>query len=347
MNDPVAADPARRVRPARLWLQAIITYTVAAGCLLWVFHDLNFGQLWHSLSGVRWWRLSIGMVLQVIAYLCVALEWQWLLRPVGRLSFVRTTQAVFAGRFTNDVLPVQLGYIVRVYLAARWMGKGLAAPVPSLLLERLLDGLWLAFGIFALTFFVALPPALVQARNILAAMVLGSTGLMAISALPGRAGSLQERLQTVKRWNPGRKVMDFIASVIAGLKGIARSRLLPAVLVMALLKLIVQGLAYYALAWAYGLGIGVWTALGAFLIAYLGIAVPSTPAGAGVFQLCSVLGLRLFGIAKEAATGFSLVAFVCLTAPLAILGFFAIAHSGLSLRTLRSEVTDLKERARQ
>ncbi len=96
--------------------------------------------------------------------------------------------------------------------------------------------------------------------------------------------------------------------------------------------------------WAYGLQTPVWTGVAIFLIAYLGITVPSTPASVGVFQFFSVLGLELFGISKTTASGLSLVAFVVLTAPLAAAGFLAVMRSGMKWHHLRAQLTDLKER---
>jgi len=320
-----------------------LSYLVAGGCFYWIFHDIGWRQLLRSTEHLVSWRLLPVIALDILSYLLVALEWQLLLRPVGIFRFRDATRAVFAGRFANDVLPVQLGYLVRVFLASRCLQKPFSVVVPSLLIERFLDGWWLGIGILALTFYLPLPSLIIRGRNILGGVLL--LGLVLLIFLSLReAKTVQEPSQDAgEHGNFLRGFRRFWIRIIDGVRTIARSHLLPAVIGLSALKLLVQGLAYYGVLWAYGLEISVWTGLAIFLVAYLGITVPSTPASAGVFQFFSVIGLELFGIEKTTATGVSLVAFVVLTAPLAAAGFYAVATSGLKWRELREEVVRLKE----
>jgi hypothetical protein len=73
----------------------------------------------------------------------------------------------------------------------------------------------------------------------------------------------------------------------------------------------------------------------ALLILRLGTTMPKAPANVGSFQFFSLLALRLFGVEKTVAVGFSIVYFISLTIPLWILGLLAIAGTGLSLSTMR------------
>ncbi|MDB6068199.1 MAG: hypothetical protein JWR26_4407 [Pedosphaera sp.] len=285
---------------------------------------------------MHYWRMALAILLQPLAYFIVAWEWQLLLRPSGHLPLVKAMQAVFAGRFTNDVMPFQTGYLVRAYLASRWMGSGFGAVVPSLVVERLWEGVWLVSGIGALAVVVPLPDYLLLARNILAFVMLAGIGLVLLMILRRRLGLVRRIHKTFSRWKPGRNALCIIDRVVDGVRRIGTSRLLPAILGLSILKLAIQALAFLALMWAYGLKLSVWSGLAVFLIAYLGICIPSTPASAGVFQLFSITGLSAFGISKEEATGFSLVAFVAWTLPMAIIGFFALAQSGMTLRKIQN-----------
>ena len=318
-------------------------YVVASGCFYWIFHDINFRELLGSMEGIVWWRLLPVILLDLASYFIVAYQWQLLLKPVGNLGFWDASRAVFAGRFANDVLPVQLGYLIRIYIAARCLGKDFATVIPSLLIERLLDGCWLGVGILALTFLVPLPPYLITARNILGAFLILSVALVVLVTLR-KSRQPPTEIDCSSRWKFLARLKRFLARVVEGVRMTARSRMLPAVTVLGAAKLIIQGLAYSGVIWAYGLHSSVMTGLAIFLIAYLGITVPSTPASAGVFQFFSVLGLELFGVSKTTASGLSLLAFVVLTAPLALAGFVAVVRSGMKWHELRAEVIRLKER---
>src|ERR1041385_4925818 len=133
---------AQRMERTKRVLWILLSYGIAAGCLYWVFHDVRFSELVASLRTIAWWWLVPSVVLNLLVSVCAGWEWRLLLRPVGNISLTRSIQALFAGRFANDVLPVHAGYIIRIYLAARWLGCSIAAVIPSLLIERLFDGIW-------------------------------------------------------------------------------------------------------------------------------------------------------------------------------------------------------------
>ncbi|HWH68594.1 MAG TPA: lysylphosphatidylglycerol synthase transmembrane domain-containing protein [Candidatus Sulfotelmatobacter sp.] len=320
-------------------VRTLLSYGVAAACLYWVFHDLHLPALVQSLAGIQWGWVPLAVVLDLLIYVCAAWEWQLLLRPAGHLPFLRVLQALFAGRFANDVLPVHVGYVIRIYLVARWMEQRIAAIVPSLLVERLFDGSWLVLGIGLLALFFPLPEDLLRTGEILGSIIVA--GALAVLGLALRRGKTAAAPGhgVLARWPFLQKGWIFFQHLTEGIRKIGRSRLLLAgALGLSILKLAIQCLAFLSLLWAYGFRFSIWVELAVFLIAYVGISIPSTPASVGVFQLFCVAGLRLFGVEKTAATGFALLAFVVLTAPLSVAGFVALAQSGLTLRQIRTEV---------
>jgi uncharacterized protein (TIRG00374 family) len=310
-------------------------YGIGVGCLAWLFHDLPMGQLLRTVAGIHWWGLAGCLGLVLAAYLCVAWEWQLLLQPVGALPFRRAARAVFAGRFATDVLPMQLGYLVRAVLASRWMGVPLAAALPSLIMERLWDGLWLALGVGLVSFVVPFPSAVIRARDILGIIVL--FGALAVAAVVVFRRRSADRSAGKGPWPVGAtgRVRLFIGCLADGMHDIVQSRLLPAVLGLSLLKLVIQALAFLVLVWTFRLPLSLGAGLAVFLAGYLGMCIPSTPASTGLFQVLVVAALGLFGVEKVAAAGFSLVSFAALTLPPAAAGAFALTHSGLTLREIR------------
>jgi uncharacterized membrane protein YbhN (UPF0104 family) len=96
-----------------------------------------------------------------------------------------------------------------------------------------------------------------------------------------------------------------------------------------------QILALWFIMLACQIRLPLWTSAVALLILRLGTTMPNAPANVGSFQFFSVLALRLFGVEKTVAVGFSIVYFISLTIPLWILGLLAIAGTGLSLSTMR------------
>jgi len=346
MSHPEQPDAAPRAGSGRRWLQGLVSYSVAGACLFWVFHDINFHELLESLENVRWWWVPVSIAPNLLAYVCVAWEWSFLLRPVGRLPLLRLTQAVFAGRFANDVLPIHVGYLIRLYLVSRWMRARLTEVIPSLLVERLFDGAWLALGIGLTALFVALPNEVVRTGEVLGGVILLGGAVIGFITLRHRGRGSTTKFADKFHWKPVRRVISFVEEMVDGVRQIGNSRYILPVIVLSVLKLAIQGAAFLILLRVYGFDLPFWVQTAVFLVATVGISLPSTPAGAGVFQLFCVAGLTLFGVPKAAASGFALLAFVVLTLPLSAAGFLALAQSGITLRHIRQEAEEVKDRIR-
>lgn len=334
------AEPGFRAR-ALAW---IVSYSIAGACLYWAFHDLNFRELLHSFTGVNWWWVPAAVVCVVLVYVAAGWQWQVLLRPAARISVRKTTQAVFAGRFANDVLPMHVGYVIRVYLVSRWTQTGAVAVAPSLLVERLFDGFWLALGIGLAALFLPLPPGIGIVAEIWTGIIV--FGLLAGAFIVLRKPKPERnpsRGNASPKWF--RKIYDAWTRALQQVRAIGRSWLVLAAFAISFLKFAMQCLAFLFLLWAYHFHFPLLTQLTIFLVAYVGLSMPSTPASVGVFQLFCIAGLEMFHVPKSIAAGFSFMAFAVLTIPLSLAGFIAFAQSGLTLHQLWSNANAGKVRA--
>ncbi|MDB6059036.1 MAG: hypothetical protein JWO95_2880 [Verrucomicrobiales bacterium] len=326
-------------------MRAIVSYGIAAACLFWVFHDVDIHELLQPLQQVRWWMIAPAVVLDLLVYVCGAWAWQLLLKPVGNISIARATQAVFAGRFANDVLPVHVGYVVRVFLMSRWLRVKFTSVVPSLLVERLLDGIWLALGIALAAIFFPLPPTISRVAEVWAGIIVFGlfVGAWIIFRTPNASS---ENARGWCNWAWFQKAKRASAHMLAEVRTIGRSHVLFSALAVSLLKFVVQCLAFLMVLWAYGFRFPIGVQLAIFIVAYVGMSIPSTPASVGVFQVFCIAGLEVFHVAKPVATGFSLLAFVVLTLPLSVAGFIALGQSGVTLKQIRGEANTWRERVR-
>jgi uncharacterized protein (TIRG00374 family) len=283
--------------------------------------------------------IAPAVVLDLLVYVCGAWAWQLLLRPVGRVSIGRATQAVFAGRFANDVLPVHVGYVVRIFLMSRWLGTKFTTVVPSLLVERLLDGIWLALGIGIAAIFLPLPSTISRVAEVWACIIV--FGLIVGMWIVFRKHEVKPKPAT-HHWKWTQKISTSASHMLEQVRSIGRSSVLLAALAVSLLKLILQCLAFLFVMWAYGLKFPIAVQLAIFIVAYVGMSIPSTPASIGVFQVFCIAGLEVFHVAKPVATGFSLLVFVVLTLPLSVAGFIALGQSGVTLKQVKAEAEKLR-----
>jgi uncharacterized protein (TIRG00374 family) len=292
-------------------------------------------------GAMNWWWVIPAVGCDILSYVCEGLRWQYLLRPLGRLSVLRATQAVYIGLFTNEVTPMRLGELVRIYLAGRWMNKPVASVVPSMLVSRLLDAAWLALGFGALAIFVPLPANLLLAGDLLGAgvLVLAVVFLVFLLAEPA----------IVSRWavggrSPRGRLGSFrhaVGRIGEGLLqlGTFRTLLLPAIISLGIPAF--QALSFWLVMRSYHLRLPLVAGAAVYWIVHLGTSIPNAPANAGSYQFFAVLALELFGTDKTVATGFSVVVFIILTLPLWVLGLLALSRSGLTLAAIRQDLRRL------
>lgn len=320
---------------------AWIGYAVAVACLVWVFHDVRWSDLFAHIKTMTWWLLVPAIAADIGSYLAQGARWSLLLRPLGRLSILKATQAIYAGLFINEVLPLRVGELLRGYLASRWASLSMTRIFSSILVERLLDGIWivLALGVVVLT--VPLPSYLVEAEEVLAMVIFAAAALfvylvirkgrqMEAGALPGSGGRLSRLLEPAANAlrSIGGAPSFYGASVVSGL------------------LLALQVLSFWLVMEAYGISLSIWHGAAVLLILHLGTMVPGAPSNLGTYQFFTVLGLMLFGVDKTVASGFSVVVFLILTIPLWVIGVFAFGKAGLNLRTVREEAANLRQQWR-
>jgi glycosyltransferase 2 family protein len=326
--------------PARRYLRAAIGYGVAVVCLVWLFHDVDWVRIGRDLRGISWSWVAVAIVLDVLSYGCQGWRWALLLGPKGSLSALEGAQAVYAGLFTNEMLPMRVGEVVRAYLVSRWLNVNVSEVVPSMVVERLFDGIWLALALGATAIFVErLPPDLLHAGDIVGAVVMAATALFAFMVLRKHAPRAAPKPES--RFAPLRTVARLAGSLEAGLREIGRSRTLYLSFGISSLVLLGQVAAFWLILRAYGIRLPFWTGAAAMLIVHLGTLIPNAPANVGTYQFFAVVGLELFGVDKNVAKGFSLVVFFLLTLPLWLLGSLAVSRSGMTLASVRERAAEL------
>ena len=317
--------------PAMPVLKHLLGYLVAAVCLIWVFHDVHPEKLMSDLSSIDWRWIAPAIVCDVVSYLCQAIRWRELLAPVGELPVKRATQAIYIGLFTNEITPMRLGELARAYFASRWIGRPFAAVVPSMLLERLIDGVWMALGVGAAALLVPLPRRVVRTGEIfgLVALALAAAYFTLILRRP--------RLSPPSESRAGK----LFTALLTGLRQIGNARILWRASLISAGILAFQAAAFWLVMRGYSLDLPLPAGAIVFLIVHLGTAVPNAPANVGSFQFFTVFALGLFGVDKTRAAGFSVVVFVILTAPLWALGLLALSRAGMTLGDIRGELRRL------
>lgn len=345
----------------RVWLRTLLSYTLGFVCLVWVFHNYDFGDLLRRVAAMNPYWVVAAIVCDALSYLCQGFRWRLLLRPFGSISVLRATQAIYAGLFVNEMLPMKIGELVRAFLVSRWMSAKLSSVAASIVVERLCDGVWLAAGIALTILLVPLPRHLVEAGEVFWVGILVVLFLFALLAFNGhgmppkssmhieRVGDAESAVQMVGTGGSSRSfklahklsnvVVTLVRRLSLELHVIGWSRGMLWAFALSLAMLLLQGASLWFVMLAYGLREPFAAGITVFLIVHLGTALPSAPANIGTYQFFIVLGLTLLGTDKTSAAGFSLVVFAVLSLPLWALGFWAFGRSGLTVMGMRTELS--------
>jgi glycosyltransferase 2 family protein len=288
----------------------------------------------------NWRFVMLAIIFDILTYIWQGIRWKLLLAPVGRLSILRTTQAIYAGLFTNEVVPLRVGELVRAFLVSRWLSSRFAAIVPSMVIERCLDAFWLAAGISVAAIFVPLPKDLIKAGDVLGGIVLLAALLFAWMVF--RTGKEWKCGDYVSSSRVRRGISDLASQLAGGFREIGISHRLFLAVLLSACMLLCQALALWFMMVACRLGLPFSAGMIILLVVRLGTALPNAPANVGSFQFFCVLALSLFGVEKPIAAAFSIIYFLVLTVPLWIFGLLAISRSGIALSRIRVGVAAIQ-----
>jgi len=306
------------------WVPQVLSYALSAGCLIWVLHNYNIRDRLPELRQLEWKWMALGMALDLAVYFCHGWRWVLLFRPVSRLPYWRTVQAIYIGLFANEVLPLRVGELIRCYLVAHWNDELISVVFASAAIERLIDGFWLILSfIIAAQHLKGIPPWLTDTVNLLELLVVVGIALLAYVMIHK---SHAHAMVKESRW------AATLRHVVEGLHTMGNLRTLARVMPVSFLYLVLQVLSYWALIKGFELDLSVWETTAVLAIVRLGTVVPNAPGNIGLINIACLIALHdVFGVEPNYAKDFSFVLWGALTLPLLAGGAIATALTGLNI----------------
>jgi glycosyltransferase 2 family protein len=330
MGTAVEPKAGKKKRDPLQW----VAYLISAICLWWVYHNFAWRDEIPRLKAVHWWWIVLACCCDFLVYIVQSWRWNALLKPVKRVPFWRTVQAIYIGLFANEVLPLKSGEIVRCYLLAHWNHLPFPKVFSSAMIERLIDGIILVAGFFWILRLGHLPKRVEAGVAVLVGLVILLGTLVIFAVLNKR---FAHHVTTGHRWS------ESLLMIVEGLHLMARS---PSSIEGSFASLVYLGLQVvpvYALMAGYQLGLGWTDALVVLLIVRLGTIVPGAPSNIGVFQLVAFLSLHtVLGVEQETAKSVAFLMFMVITVPLLAGGSVALALTGSDLHEVYEQARNYR-----
>lgn len=276
-------------------------------------------------------------------------RWQFLLRPVGRVTFRASLSATCIGFAASTVLPARAGEIIRPVVLSRRTGLPFSGTLASVAFERVLDlAVLLGFVIAFVLRLRALPagtgvvrhPELIVRLAGLSAAILALFAAVSVAAVFRRAQMVRLVERISLRFPEGlrSRIRGAAASFIDGLSVVREGRSFAASVALSAAIWIVVFLQIFFLLKAFGIPLGFWAAVIVCLFTLVGMLIP-TPGAIGGFQaMCSYALTFFYKVPIDPATAFALVYWAVAFVPVTVIGFALFAAGP---RKSRESLADL------
>jgi uncharacterized protein (TIRG00374 family) len=320
----------------------LLAGSLAAGVLLLLFlRGVEWDALSAALRSADRGQLALVSAVTVLVYVLRAWRWGALLAPLARVPFPRLLSATYVGFMTGLLIP-RAGEVVRPYLVSRRYSVGLPAAFASIVLERLVDVITVAF-LFGLYLYVLPPPAAQLRGPFLGALRVGGALagvgafalillLLAFHAHADRAMAVADRWLARLPAGLGGPVARGLRSFGAGLAVLQAPA--PHLLMIAGQSLLIWLAIAASIYWnnrAFALDLPLHSAFLIVVFLTVGVAIP-TPGTIGGFHEFYLLALtQAYGVERATAAAAGIACHVLTNLPVLVLGLLFLGREGLSL----------------
>ncbi|HEX3570154.1 MAG TPA: lysylphosphatidylglycerol synthase transmembrane domain-containing protein [Acidobacteriaceae bacterium] len=256
----------------------------------------------HSLRVVAPGWIFAVLVFSVASYTMRSLRWKRMMRPAGT-SFRTCARVLMTSLAANNILPLRIGDIMRVFTYAPELGASPSFILSTVILEKLLD-------IFVLAvLFIATMASTVSPRLRLAANAAVGISALCILVLLLGARALAEPLSKLFARLPKQKVLVKLEHwILLALDCIRQIGLMGTVFLLGetLLVWTCEGIIYLSAMKLIGLvanPLGPWNCVAFVNLSFL---IPSSPGGIGPFEAAAQKSLATHGAHPGAAALFGL-----------------------------------------
>ena len=324
--------PERKNTTWKRWLPGMLVSVIIIYVLI---HLINLDAFLAAIQRTNYFYIIVAFMLLAIANLTRACAWRELL---GRKINLKDTFCIVnEGYLLNQIIP-RSGEVGRALLVNSAIDMNFFQAFSTILIERAMD-LIITAVLFLATIgrAVALEWIVPVAISVLCVVIAGF--LFLLWAI--------KKKDKVEDWCSGMEVRSpffkkYISSNLQALINGAAIIREGNHFLSAILWIVVSWVLWIAITYLllYGFigAFPLWWAIFIQSVLAFGIALPSAPAGLGVYEGTLVAALAVFQIDNEVALSFAIIMHVIQLITIAILGIGSLVNQGNSLRTLVDSV---------
>ena len=319
-------------------LQPLLGLLISAGALYVALRGVNWSEAGEALQEARYPLVLPALAAMIASLLLRSVRWRLLFYPQRGLRLGKFFGVLNVGYLVNNILPLQVGDLVRAYLLGELQGLSKARTFSTVVVERVVDVLVLSGLLVILMPFISVP-AWASIPTAVAAGLFLVLGGMLVGVARSRAWVLFV-LEILLRFVPGRFHENFkgmAESALEGLAVLSRPGILALVVGWTLVSWLTTSLVLFFMMMAFDLGVPFSAAIFVAVMTSFGFFVPSSPGALGVYHAISIESLvRVFDIDRGLAASYSMVAYLVFYIPPLVIGLLFLWRERLSWRQLRA-----------
>ncbi len=303
---------------------------VSGVCLFFAFRGFNWSDLWFSISTANWiWLLpSFGLIL--FSYFLRTFRWKILLSPIKEIKFSTVFIILTFGFMVNNILPLRLGELARVYGLKKLEGVRFSSGLGAVALERISDTLGILFVIFVSL--SLLPRGQVPIQFFVVIF------LVAIAAVIGFFIFFKKRGEDlIKIKGVVGKIFLFIKNITIGFAAIESPKKIILTVASTIAVWSIDCLTLAVVSRVFDLNLSFQQAAAVIIGIAVGVMIPASHGYVGTYELFAKNSMVLLGFPQGPALSFIiLIHFFQLVATyiFGLPGLFKIGLSGIKLKNI-------------
>lgn len=318
----------QNLRRWQLWLGIIIS-----ALFIWfALGGLRLEDVWANVRSANYFWLLPSVGTYFVAVWARTWRWDYMLRPLKRISLRALFPVVVIGYMGNNIYPFRAGELLRSYVLRRREEVPLAGSLATVIVERVFDGLVMLVFVFAALPFAPLPSDDLRVMVIIASgAFFGALVLFfALATAPDTVMGLTRRVtDRFLPSRPGDALLDFAGRFMAGLESLRSFRNVIMIFFTSLVIWLLETVKYWFIMQAFDFQVSFFALMLMNGIVNLATTMPSAPGYIGTFDGPGIAVLVLYGVRDSVATAYTLVLHAALWLPITLLGAFYMLREGM------------------
>jgi len=279
---------------------------LTGGVFFWLaLRDVNLAALIAALRSANFLYAGPFIAAIFLFFKLKAIRWATLIGPSNSVKPSALMPSMMVGFAGNNLLPMRLGEVIRIYLAGRDLSVSRSAILGTIMVERLFDVVSIVALVLLATLLIDAQFPLLQAAKEL--LVIGAVALFAVTLFivyPPR-WLVKFSLWAIDRLPP--KIAAMIQrraeELRDGFSILRQAAAIPRMLANSLIQWVLMTVCIFLAIAALRIEVPLMAAPLILGLLVAGVSLPAAPGFVGTIELCFVVGLGFFGIHASEALG--------------------------------------------